>query len=67
MRIAAVVLMTLTGIGAGAFTLPAAGQSRQHDMMAPSTPQADAQVSQPRTAYDGVPHLTSTSSRDWSG
>ena len=31
------------------------------------TPQADAQVSQPRTGYDGVPQLTSTSSRDWSG
>ncbi len=34
---------------------------------AETSPQADAQVSQPRTVYDGVPQLTSTSSRDWSG
>ena len=31
------------------------------------TPEAPAEVSPSQSAYDGVPHLVSTSSRDWSG
>lgn len=39
MRIAAILLMTLTEIGA--CILPAEAQNHQHDMMSPSTPRAD--------------------------
>jgi flagellar secretion chaperone FliS len=31
------------------------------------TPQAPPEISQPHSAYDGVPQMVSTSSRDWSG
>ena len=32
-----------------------------------STPQAHAEISPANSAYDGVPQMASTSSRDWSG
>jgi hypothetical protein len=42
MRIAAVLLITLTGIGVGAHALSAQAQGHQHDMAAASTPGGDA-------------------------
>jgi flagellar secretion chaperone FliS len=34
---------------------------------AESAPEAPAEIRQSQSAYDGAPHLVSTSSRDWSG